>query len=178
MRNFNQDNRDGNKRGFRQSGFGGRTMDRQMHKAICAKCGNECQVPFKPTGEKPVFCSNCFEKKGPAEPRRYNDRNSGRSNFSDKQMYSVVCDGCGNECQVPFQPTNGKPVYCQQCFRKNSGPDHKNTDQFQEQFDKLNAKLDQILKTLASTSTVNAEPMVDKPPKSKKAVKKELAQEL
>ena len=37
--------------------FGG---ERRMHKATCDQCGASCELPFKPTGEKPVYCSNCF----------------------------------------------------------------------------------------------------------------------
>lgn len=33
---------------------------RQMSDAVCAKCGAQCQVPFKPRGDKPVYCSDCF----------------------------------------------------------------------------------------------------------------------
>jgi len=37
---------------------------RQLHDAVCAKCGAECQVPFKPRSEeeggKPVLCRECF----------------------------------------------------------------------------------------------------------------------
>lgn len=40
-----------------------------MHDAVCAKCGKDCQVPFKPTTDKPVFCSDCFKSKGPREDR-------------------------------------------------------------------------------------------------------------
>jgi CxxC-x17-CxxC domain-containing protein len=35
-----------------------------MHKAICDKCGKACEVPFKPTSGKPIYCSECFEKEG------------------------------------------------------------------------------------------------------------------
>ena len=31
-----------------------------MFSAVCADCGDECKVPFRPTSDKPVFCSNCF----------------------------------------------------------------------------------------------------------------------
>lgn len=148
MGNFNRDNRDDNKRDFRRSGFGGRGIDRQMFPATCSDCGKDCQVPFKPTGSKPVFCSECFEKKESTEPKRHDDKNLRGNNYSDKQMYRVVCDSCGSKCEVPFRPTNGKPVYCQQCFKKSGGSGNQNTEQFKEQFDKLNAKLDQILKAL------------------------------
>jgi CxxC-x17-CxxC domain-containing protein len=36
---------------------------REMHKAVCSECGQECEVPFKPTEGKPVFCRECFAKK-------------------------------------------------------------------------------------------------------------------
>lgn len=36
--------------------------DREMHKAICSDCGQECEVPFKPTEGKPVFCKECYLK--------------------------------------------------------------------------------------------------------------------
>src|SRR3989344_1104997 len=34
----------------------------EMHDVTCDKCKKQCQVPFKPTGDKPVFCSDCFRK--------------------------------------------------------------------------------------------------------------------
>jgi len=36
---------------------------REMHKATCAECGNECEVPFKPDGSRPVYCRDCFQKR-------------------------------------------------------------------------------------------------------------------
>ncbi|NOX71942.1 MAG: DNA-directed RNA polymerase [Candidatus Micrarchaeota archaeon] len=35
---------------------------REMHKAICSDCGKECEVPFKPTEGRPVYCRDCFQK--------------------------------------------------------------------------------------------------------------------
>ena len=37
--------------------------ERIMHKAICADCKKECEVPFKPSGERPVYCKECFSKR-------------------------------------------------------------------------------------------------------------------
>jgi CxxC-x17-CxxC domain-containing protein len=34
---------------------------REMHTVICSGCGKETTVPFKPNGEKPVFCKECYE---------------------------------------------------------------------------------------------------------------------
>ncbi len=47
--------------------FGGPRRDfggpREMHKAVCSECKQECEVPFKPTEGKPVYCRECFKKK-------------------------------------------------------------------------------------------------------------------
>ena len=42
-------------------GFGGR--HREMHKATCADCKQECEVRFKPSGDRPVYCKACFSKR-------------------------------------------------------------------------------------------------------------------
>ncbi|MCK4481899.1 DNA-directed RNA polymerase [Candidatus Bathyarchaeota archaeon] len=42
--------------------------DREMHKAVCADCGQECEVPFKPDPSRPVYCRECWQKRRP--PRR------------------------------------------------------------------------------------------------------------
>jgi CxxC-x17-CxxC domain-containing protein len=36
---------------------------REMYDAICAECGKETKVPFKPRLEKPVYCSECFAQR-------------------------------------------------------------------------------------------------------------------
>ena len=38
---------------------------REMHKAICSECKQECEVPFKPSEDRPVFCRECYAKKKP-----------------------------------------------------------------------------------------------------------------
>jgi CxxC-x17-CxxC domain-containing protein len=43
--------------------FGGRGFGpREMHKATCSDCGQECEVPFKPTDGRPVYCRDCYQK--------------------------------------------------------------------------------------------------------------------
>lgn len=155
MKNFNQGDRSGGQSGRRNFGDGGgrgfsqRDSDRPArHKAICNKCGKECEVPFKPTGDRPVFCSRCFEKPGQANSGRSQGKNYQRSGFGDKRRYEAICDKCGNKCEVPFRPTSGKPVYCNQCFEKGKNTGDKGPDQFKQQFEILNTKLDKILKAL------------------------------
>ncbi|MBF0122232.1 MAG: hypothetical protein HQL21_02340 [Candidatus Omnitrophica bacterium] len=36
---------------------------RQMHQATCADCKKECEIPFKPSGERPVYCKECFSRR-------------------------------------------------------------------------------------------------------------------
>jgi len=120
-RPFNRDRGDRNNFNRPRSGFGGRFRDQgrggfrnrdsersdrptEMYDVTCSKCGKRCQVPFKPTGSRPVFCSECFEQKCPS---KFNSRNQDRR-FSEP-------------------PPQG-----------NSS----------EQFNQINAKLDQIIKIL------------------------------
>lgn len=35
---------------------------REMHKATCADCGKECEVPFEPKEGRPVYCKECYAK--------------------------------------------------------------------------------------------------------------------
>jgi len=48
-----------NERRGRQGGFG---RPREMHKVICADCGKETEVPFKPAEGRPVYCRDCYQK--------------------------------------------------------------------------------------------------------------------
>jgi CxxC-x17-CxxC domain-containing protein len=47
-------------RQFQQhNGFKGRPLC----KAVCADCHKDCEVPFRPSGERPVYCKECFSKR-------------------------------------------------------------------------------------------------------------------
>ncbi|MDO8662887.1 MAG: hypothetical protein Q7K98_06690 [Candidatus Omnitrophota bacterium] len=46
-------------RGGRENSF----RERSFTKAICAECNTECEVPFKPTGDRPIYCKDCFSKR-------------------------------------------------------------------------------------------------------------------
>ena len=48
-----------------QSGGGGgmyQDAPRDMYPIVCAECGNDAMVPFRPRGDRPVYCSDCFSK--------------------------------------------------------------------------------------------------------------------
>ncbi|MFC1710361.1 CxxC-x17-CxxC domain-containing protein [Patescibacteria group bacterium] len=76
-------------RNSRSGGRGGRGGDyrrrdsgrREMYSAVCAECGRDCEVPFRPTGDKPIYCSRCFENKEGGRDSRGPDRR--RSHGSD-----------------------------------------------------------------------------------------------
>ena len=36
---------------------------REMFTAVCAECGGEAKIPFQPSDDRPVYCSECFAKK-------------------------------------------------------------------------------------------------------------------
>jgi CxxC-x17-CxxC domain-containing protein len=91
-----------------------------LHDAVCAECGNDCKVPFFPTGERPVYCSDCFEKRDSGDDRARAPRRSNfdRPNFSEKRNYSAPAAS------------------------------NRNQEDDSKKFDLLNAKLDKVLKTL------------------------------
>ncbi len=43
---------------------------RKMYKITCAECGKEAEVPFKPSGDRPVYCRECFMKRKGIKPRK------------------------------------------------------------------------------------------------------------
>ncbi len=149
MGNFNRDrgNRPSGGGNFKRPGFGGpsRNFDRPvtMFAAVCDNCGKDCQVPFRPTSGKPIFCSSCFESKR-------------EGSSEDRQMYDAVCDECGNSCKVPFQPSGGKPIYCSNCFgekkgagdSRGNGPSHNPQPNYKQEFEMLSSKLERILQLL------------------------------
>ena len=80
-RGFSRDNSRFKGRGdsFRPK-YGDREV-KPMFKAVCAQCSKDCEVPFRPSGNKPVLCSYCFEDQkagggGGARPARRSERPS------------------------------------------------------------------------------------------------------
>ena len=59
---------------------------------------------------EPSRCSEC------RATRRRERRGGGYNQL--RQMYSVVCASCGVETTVPFEPREGRPVYCRDCYAK------------------------------------------------------------
>jgi len=165
----------GNKFGDKRFGGG----DKPLFKATCAKCGNTCEVPFKPNGSKPVFCRDCFKKDAGFEPRRSDslDIGGGRPSFGDRgdrEMFQATCATCGGRCEVPFRPSGDRAIYCKACFGGKGGgaPSARPTENYAEQFKALNAKLDTLIKVLVPVTTIplaKAEKKAEKPAEVKSA---------
>jgi len=82
----------GGKPGFQKKSWGG-DHDRgsEMHQATCSECGKSCEVPFRPSGDKPVYCQTCFaSKRGEIDrgPRKdFGDRGPKRE-FTERPAYN------------------------------------------------------------------------------------------
>jgi len=86
----------------------------------CADCGTEFtfsaeeQELFQTRGytNEPKRCPSCRQAR---KAERY-----GRDNSYGlpRQMFPAICAECGKETEVPFEPTNGRPVYCRDCYNK------------------------------------------------------------
>jgi len=99
MGNFNRDRRPSGDRSYgggsggRSGGdrFGGRrdfnsqSEDRPMFETTCSKCGKSCEVPFRPTGDRPVFCRDCFRENGGNENRREERPSYSRPSFDNNR---------------------------------------------------------------------------------------------
>ena len=65
---------------FRENQNSGRFNN--MYDVTCNKCRNKCQVPFKPTGSKPIYCDSCFKKN--------NQLNEDKSSGSSSEQFNQI----------------------------------------------------------------------------------------
>ncbi len=158
------------------------SIDRQkMHSAVCVTCNKKCEVPFRPTGNKPIYCSSCFEKEGVSSINIRNKDNKD-NNKEAKRMFSAICTDCGIRCEVPFRPTGNKPIYCSGCFESigsnrsggfkkiNKTDSGLNITLIENQLISINSKLQEIL--LAIKPEKNNIIKKDKKTKEKKQLDK------
>ena len=89
----------------------------------------------------------------------FRDRDSRIFERRRPEMHEVTCDKCGKQCEVPFKPTEGKPVFCSDCFRKDGDSSSSSRSSFEsinrnttsqpeissKQLNEINTKLDKIL---------------------------------
>ena len=85
--------------GSQQRSYGAQgAQQRELYNADCSKCGGKCQVPFRPNGKKPIYCSNCFvrDESRPAfnsfERKEFKPRTSARPSFNTEVPNREVQD--------------------------------------------------------------------------------------
>ena len=92
----------------------------------CSDCGTtftfsaEEQEQFASRGytNEPKRCPPCRQTR---KAQQYGNNGNSYGNGSyrpSRQMFPVKCSECGKDTEVPFEPTNGRPVYCSDCYRK------------------------------------------------------------
>ena len=94
----------------------------------CSDCGSEFtfsaeeQEVFQSRGytNEPKRCPECRQAR---KAERYGNSGNSYGNGSygsraQRQMFPAVCAECGKETEVPFEPREGRPVYCSDCYRK------------------------------------------------------------
>ena len=149
--------------------FGGNREDRPMFPAVCEKCGQSCEVPFRPTGDRPVFCSSCFKAQGSLPAGA--GRGQGGSDYAPKSF------GGGSSSYAP------KSFGGDRGGRRDATPS-AGAGISKGQVDLIISKLDKILSVLAPVKVVLAtkaekkseakvEEKVAKPATKTVAVKKE-----
>lgn len=87
----------------------------------------DCSVDFVFTAsEQDFFAQKGFTNEPGRCPacRAARKQNNGggfeRRSSQPREMHDVTCAACGVETQVPFRPSNDRPVYCRDCFSQNS----------------------------------------------------------
>jgi len=145
MNNFKSDSRSRDRRDSSRRSFGGRDSGRPLlYNAVCAECGKDCKVPFRPSGNKPVYCSDCFEKKGGRDNSRQRDRRgSSRRSFG------------GRDSRRPSQ----------------NNISDRAISQFVEKIETLNTRLDKIINLLSSAVEKKPELAKKRTKKNKKSKK-------
>ena len=81
----------------------------------CEGCGQEFVFT---AGEQEFYAEKGFQN----EPKRCkacrDQRKNEKKSKDSGELYTTVCANCGGEARVRFQPTEGRPVYCSDCFEK------------------------------------------------------------
>ena len=116
-------------------------MDYSDKTISCVDCGADFvhsatdQQRYAERGftNEPKRCPTCREKRKATGGGGSGGGGGGRSRsggggggYSDsrgpKQMFRATCAECGKETEVPFKPTEGRPVYCRDCFQGHKRP--------------------------------------------------------
>ena len=83
-------------RSDRDNGF----RERNFTKVTCSDCNKECEVPFKPSGDRPVYCKECFAK-------RKEDRPQHKENYDNKPREQIFIPERHSERHFDKQKSRG-----------------------------------------------------------------------
>lgn len=115
-----------------------------MHKAVCSECGNACEVPFRPSSDKPVFCNDCFAAK-----RVTNDRGSKERYVSNPRR----------EFNEPRENREERqPREQRQEFARPAQVATVNSEETKKQFSEILNRLDKLTQVLEMSLAKKAEP--------------------
>ena len=79
----------------------------------------DCGIEFVWTaGEQEFYQSKGLVNEPGRCPECRTLRREGRAVAQVRSLHKVKCAICGREAEVPFLPTQGRPVYCQDCFQQ------------------------------------------------------------
>ena len=77
----------------------------------------ECNQPFTWSASEQLFYADRGFKNEPKRCKQCKAKKSASSGGSRERVETkAVCSQCGKETTVPFKPTQGRPVYCKDCF--------------------------------------------------------------
>jgi CxxC-x17-CxxC domain-containing protein len=100
-------------------------MEFQDKELKCIDCGADFvftageQLFFhdKQFKNEPKRCKPCKAKRAASLGAPATGGGSGSGSYT-KVETRTVCSGCGKETTVPFKPTQGRPVFCRECFQQ------------------------------------------------------------
>lgn len=113
----------------RSDGFNRNREPVTMHQAVCDQCGKSCDVPFRPTEGKPIYCNDCFGG-------RKSDNDRGNKKFSQEKF-------------------NNHKAFARGDFRSSSNKGNNN--ELKEQLVILNSKMDRLIKAVESIKNAKSQ---------------------
>jgi len=93
-------------------------MSYEDRSLTCQDCGQTFTFSADDQGYHAEKGYNDPKRCLPCRQARRSERGQGGYDRGERQMYPAVCDDCGKETEVPFQPRGERPVYCSDCFRR------------------------------------------------------------
>ena len=97
--------------------------DKTLTCSDCAKtfifsAGEQEQFATRGYTNDPKRCPTCRQARKSQQNGSNSYGNSSSYASSPRQMFPAKCAECGKDTTVPFEPRNGRPVYCSDCYRK------------------------------------------------------------